>query len=357
MPTLRLFTIATCLPVVLIGMAAAFGGAWAWAALGYLTVLTFLMDRLIAVEAENADPEAEFPAAAALLTGLGLAHFALYAAALWAIAGPSGHGAMERFLTGFATGLFFGQVSHPVAHELIHRTARPLRLLGRLIYTSLLVGHHASAHLRVHHVHVGSDADPNSARPGEGFYRYATRASVGSFRAGLVAENRLRAGRKPAWSHPYVLYVGGALALLAGAALLGGPKVLATVLALSLYAQMQILLSDYVQHYGLRRATLPDGRMEPVGPQHSWNTPHWFSSALMLNAPRHSDHHVTPSRAYPALRLDRDTMPMLPLPLPLMATIALSPTLWRRMMDRRLARWRDRSARPAPAEAMPLPGE
>ncbi len=343
MPGLRLFTLATCLPVLLIGLAAAWGGAWAWAALAYLTVLTFALDRLVAVEARNTDPEAEFPAADALLTLLGLAHFALYAAALWAIAGPSGLTGAERAATGMATGLFFGQVSHPVAHELIHRAARPLRLLGRLVYTSLLVGHHASAHLRVHHVHVGSDADPNSARPGEGFYRYALRASAGSFVAGLRAETRLRAGRQPAWTHPYALYLGGALAFLLAAAILGGPGALAAMLALSLYAQMQILLSDYVQHYGLRRARLPDGRLEPVGPQHSWNTPHWFSSALMLNAPRHSDHHVTPRRSYPALQLDRDTMPMLPLPLPLMATIALFPTLWRRIMDRRVGRWRQRA--------------
>lgn len=352
MKELRLFTIATCLPVLLIGLAVAWDGAWTWAAVGYLTVLTFLLDRLIAAQAANTDPEAEFPAADTLLTVLGLAHFALYAAALWGIAGPSGLTTMERVLTGFATGLFFGQISHPVAHELIHRTARPLRLLGRLIYTSLLVGHHASAHLRVHHVHVGSEADPNSARPGEGFYRYALRASAGSFRAGFTAENRLRAGRKPLWTHPYVLYLGGALVLIAGALALGGPKALFTLLALSLYAQMQILMSDYVQHYGLRRATLPDGRLEPVGPKHSWNTPHWFSSALMLNAPRHSDHHVTPSRSYPALQLDRDTMPMLPLPLPLMATIALFPSLWRRIMDRRCGKWRNH-AEPAPPNAVP----
>lgn len=354
MKDLRLFTIATCLPVLLIGLGAAWGGAWAWLALGYLTVLTFLLDRLIAVEAANTDPEAEFPAADTLLAALGLAHFGLYAAALWAIAGPSGLSGVERFLTGFATGLFFGQISHPVAHELIHRKARSLRLLGRLIYTSLLVGHHASAHLRVHHVHVGSDGDPNSARPGEGFYRYALRASAGSFRAGLRAENRLRAGRKPLWSHPYALYIGGAAALMLAATLIGGVPALAALLALSLYAQMQILLSDYVQHYGLRRVPLPDGRLEPVGPQHSWNTPHWFSSALMLNAPRHSDHHVTPARGYPALQLDPATMPMLPLPLPLMATIALFPTLWRRIMDRRCAKWQDRArvtaARPEPGE-------
>ncbi|WP_255006989.1 hypothetical protein [Roseovarius sp. M141] len=32
---------------------------------------------------------------------------------------------------------------------MIHKPARAARLLGRLVYTSLLVGHHASAHRRV----------------------------------------------------------------------------------------------------------------------------------------------------------------------------------------------------------------
>jgi alkane 1-monooxygenase len=109
------------------------------------------------------------------------------------------------------------------------------------------------------------------------------------------------------------------------------------------YAQIQILLSDYVQHYGLHRAHTSQGRLEPVGPHHSWNAPHVMSAAMTLNAPRHSDHHVTPHRPYPALQLDRATMPVLPHSLPVMAVLALVPPLWRRVMDRRAARWRESS--------------
>ena len=74
---------------------------------------------------------------------------------------------------------------------------------------------------------------------------------------------------------------------------------------------------------------------EPVGTQHSWNSPHYFSSALMLNATRHSDHHAHPARPYPALALPGDA-PLLPRSLPVMATIALVPPLWRRLMDPRV---------------------
>ena len=363
---LRLFTLATLTPVCLIALAVFAGGIWPWLAVGYLTVLVFALDRLIAVEARNADPEAEFPAADTLLVTLGVLHFALLGLALWAIAGPGGLTGTNAALTAIATALVFGQISHPVAHELIHRGARPKRLLGRLVYTSMMVGHHASAHLRVHHVHVGTDDDPNSARPGESFYRFALRATVQSFRAGLRAENRLRAGRSAdvaggplgrLASHPYTLYLLGGLAMPVAATALGGLRGLGVYVFIAVYAQIQILMSDYVQHYGLRRRVLPDGRTEPVGPQHSWNAPHWFSSALMLNAPRHSDHHVTPSRAFPALRLTPRDMPMLPYPLPIMAGLALIPSLYRRVMDRRLARWHQRAAPPPAPGAIATPGE
>ena len=334
------FALATCLPILLVGLAALAGGVWGWLAVGYVTALVFLFDRLAAAQRPNSDPETEFPAADPLLLGLGLAHFAVLILALWGVAGQSALTLSERGVLALAAGLVTGQISHPVAHELIHRTGRGKRRLGRLIYTSLLFGHHASAHLHVHHTHVASADDPSSARPGEGFYRYMARAWPGAFRAGLRAETRRYAGR-PVWHHPYTLYVGGAaMAVLLSGAIFGwrGPAALCFIAG---YAQIQILLSDYVQHYGLRRARGADGRAEPVGAAHSWNAPHWYSAAMTLTAPRHSDHHITPSRPYPALQLAPGEMPVLPHSLPVCAVVALVPPLWRRMMDRRAARWRE----------------
>lgn len=335
-----LFALATLMPALLIAAGVVLGGPWTAAGLIYMTLLVACLDQLVARAAVNADPEAEFPGSSALLAVLGMVHLGLMALVLWAAAGPSGLSIAERVLIGFAGGLVFGQISHPVAHELIHKRPRTLRLLGRLVYTTMLTGHHASAHLHVHHVHVASSDDPNSPPLGQGFYRFALRAGPGSFRAGLAAETaRLRRADRPIWRHPYLLYVGGAVACLVAAVSFFGPAGLLIYLAICAHAQMQILLSDYVQHYGLRRKRREDGRLEPVGPAHSWNAPHWFSSAVTLNAPRHSDHHVTPTRPYPALQLDTEAMPCLPRPLPVMAAIALVPPLWRRVMDKRAARW------------------
>lgn len=340
---------ATLVPAGLMGLAVVLGGPWALAAVAYMTVLVACLDRFVAQDATNADPEAEFPAAQTLLVAIAILHVCVLVACVWAVGGASGLSGLDRVLIVIAGGLMMGQISHPAAHELIHKPGRALRLLGRLIYSTMLIGHHASAHLRIHHVHVGSDADPNSARRGEGFYRYMLRASVQSFRSGLRAETKAhRQARKPLWRHPYMLYAVTAAATLALSILVGGWVGLAGLLAVCIYAQAQIYLSDYVQHYGLRRAVLPDGRLEPVGPQHSWNAPHWYSSALMLNAPRHSDHHVSPARPFPALQLDPERMPYLPHPVPVMAVLALVPPVWKRVMNPLCDRWQANTSQERP---------
>ncbi len=342
-----LFSIATLSPFLVLTMAAIWGNPFAWMAVGLITVLVFLLDRWVPVALANADPEAEFPGSDRLLVILALAHFATLALSIWAIAGNDTLGRTEACLIAVAAALIMGQISHPVAHELIHRPGRRLRLMGRLIYTSILFGHHASAHLRVHHVHVGSKADPNSARWGEGIYRFMARAWLGGFRAGLHAENHLRNGRQGFdIRHPYLLYCGGAAVLIALCAGMGGWRAVAALVFIGTYAQVQILLSDYVQHYGLRRRHTPDGALEPVGPQHSWNAPHWASSAMTLNAPRHSDHHVTPARDFPGLQLTPEHMPCLPHALPVMAVVALVPPLWRKIMDPLCAKWQPRENPP-----------
>lgn len=330
------FVLATLAALALVLFSALFGGWWSLAALLFMTLLTMSLDELTKGAARAGAPEEEFPAADWLSVAIALGGFVLMALTV-AGAGQRWHGAPERIAHFVAAGMFLGQVGNANAHELIHRGSRALRGLGVLVYVSLLFGHHASAHPLVHHVAVATKDDPNTARRGESFYRFWPRAWIGSFRAGARAESRRmeRAGR-PLWRHPYLLYLCGAAAMLALALWIGGPRGLLIYLLLALYAQMQLLLSDYVQHYGLERRILPNGRPEPVAARHSWNAPHPVSSALMLNAPRHSDHHAHPGRPYPNLTLPEGA-PMLPFSLPVMSTLALLPRRWRRVMDRRLA--------------------
>lgn len=341
------FALASLTPAALLAAGGLWGGPWPYAALIYVTAFVLCLDRLSHAALPLREDAAGARAATRLAVALGAVHFLLLPAGVWMLAAAPGSGPGARLAGAVALGMFLGQISNSAAHELIHKPARIPRLLGKAIYVSLLFGHHGSAHPRVHHVWVASDRDPNSARPGEAFYRFWPRAWIGSFREGLRAENRLRRRRAPpppVLSHPYIAYGAGAALTLAVAAALAGGRGVAVLLALAGYAQMQLLLADYVQHYGLRRKIAENGTPEPAGPQHSWNAAPWFSAAMMLNAPRHSDHHQHPLRAFPALRLDGASMPMLPYPFPVMAALALVPPLWRRLMDPRAARWRSRTA-------------
>lgn len=330
------YAIATLTPAILLALACLFGGVWPLLAVLSITGLVFFMDKI-----SHVMPDRDATGRGLSLT-LAAVHFPLLTLGVWALGTTDHLDTLDKLLIFTGLGMFFGQVSNSNAHELIHASARLPRRVGALIYISTLHGHHVSAHLRVHHVHAATDADPNSARQGEGFWAYAARAVRGEFAAGWHADNahRARAAHIPSpLNHPYLGYVLGALFCCICAFLLAGGSGVIAYLGIAIYAQMQLLLSDYVQHYGLRRRATKSGKFESIGPQHSWNAPRWYSSAMMFNAPRHSDHHMRPARAFPALEVTPETMPILPHSLPVMAAVALVPPLWRRVMDRRVERW------------------
>jgi alkane 1-monooxygenase len=339
------FAIATFLPLPFLAIGALVGGWMIWAALLYITLFIAGIDEYVPnLDRDGAaasQEEADF-----LSLSLALVHFVLLFLCVWSLAG---NGVRLFSLNGIALfaaiGLFMGQVGNSNAHELIHRKAKGLRQVGKFIYISLLFGHHASAHPAVHHTYVGTPLDPNTSRMNESFYRFFLRAWSGSFAAGLLVEED-RLARKDLglihYKNPYLIYITGAILMLAISGVLAGWRGVAIHLALAGFAQTQLMLSDYVQHYGLERARRDDGSFEPISERHSWNSPHWLSSLWMLNAPRHGDHHAHPSKSFPGLDISpRGQAPTLPYGLPVMAVIALMPPLWRKVMNPHAQAWRE----------------
>ncbi len=344
---LLLIRTSVLLPVPFLALGPVLGGSWALVALIYLSIFAFLADEALIANTDVGYNHSKFDTHLADVVPvlLGITHFMLLPQAILAIS-TGGFGIGEKLLIFLSFALFFGTISTANAHELIHRPDHLRHSLGRWVFISLLFGHHTSAHLAIHHRHVATPLDPNSAPLNQGFYRFFNQAWIGSFRSGLAIENvRLNKLAHPGIhpSNPYVAYFAGAFVFLALAYVLAGKAGVATYIAFATLAQIQLLLSDYVQHYGLRREIQPDGKYEPVTIQHSWNAPHVFSTALMLNAPRHSDHHAHPSIRYSELRTRAtEGAPVLPYSLPVMSCIALYPRAWRKLMNPKVADWERR---------------
>jgi len=337
MPIWR-YAIATLTPLALLLAGAIWGGWWAGLALIWLTVLAAGLDHLLSPPPRG--PARHSAAADPLSVLLALGHLVLLALAARAF-GDVTRSPAEQVTLLLAAGSFLGQVSHPNAHELIHRAPRALRRLGGAVYASMLFGHHVSAHRLVHHTHVGTPDDPNTPRPGESFWIFLPRAWIGSFRAGLAAERARDARRRGL--NPYLWYLTGSALALILAAWIGAAGGVIGLVVLATLAHAQILLSDYIQHYGLSRTRLPGGKWEPVAAHHSWNAPRGFTSYLMVNAPAHSDHHMHPDTPYDALVIPGNA-PILPWSMPVMAVLATMPRRWRRVMDRRAAKAMEQAA-------------
>lgn len=333
------FVLASLLPFALTALGA-LGQGWAvWVALAWFTLIVPVLDLALprTLDARLVDVESK-----ALPMVLGLAHLALLPLVIMALSGATGLDQTAQIGLFAATAMVFGQISASNAHELIHAARRLPRQLGRIVYATLLFGHHATSHPAIHHRFVATPRDPNSARPGESLYAFLPRAWIGSFHAGWNVEvRRLAHHNLPAWHHtnPYLQDAAVVFVSLGVSAMLGGAAGVAAHLGLGALAVMQLLTSDYVQHYGLHRAKLDDGRFEPLTARHSWNAPNAVSRLMMLNAPMHSEHHLHPATPFPALGAERaDQGPMLPASLPLMAALAFWPSRWHRIMGRELTK-------------------
>lgn len=333
------------IPLAVIG---ATQGGWTVALMpAYAWALTTVLDLLLGLNEENPDPQTDeadlfwyraitlmwFPLQAATIFGM-----------IWWITQSTHLSWPEILGLMFGVGVVSGTIGIVYAHELLHQRNRAERWLGDLLLASVLYSHFRSEHLLVHHIHVGTPRDAVSARYNEGFHRFFWRVlrecPASAWRA--EREKLARAGR-PVWhrSNPFWRYGALQAAALALAFALAGWAGIGLFLLQAFFAIWQLELTNYIEHYGLTRRQLPNGKYEPVRPHHSWNAPHRASNWLLINLQRHSDHHYKPDRRFPLLQTyPQDAAPMLPMGYPAMGVLAMIPPLWRRRMNPRVRAWR-----------------
>lgn len=239
--------------------------------------------------------------------------------------------------TAITTGAMLG-FGLNLSHELGHKKDWLGRKIG--LFNSALgaYGHFSIEHNRGHHRHVATADDPASSQMGESIYRFMFRELPGCFFRGwdLEAERMQRQG-KSVWSLDNEIVQAGLLTgVIYGSliALFGAPMV-PVLLLVAFWGAFQLTSANYIEHYGLVRQKLANGRFEACQPQHSWNSNHILSNMVTFHLQRHSDHHAHPTRSYQSLR-DFVELPRLPSGYFGMFIAAYIPPLWFRLMNPRL---------------------
>lgn len=234
---------------------------------------------------------------------------------------------------GFADGFAIN-----TGHELGHKRTRLETWLAKIVLAVPGYGHFWIEHNRGHHRDVATPEDPASARMGESIFKFARREIPGAFhRAWMIEHERLCRKGVPVWSlqneilQSYLITLTLQIGLIAAF----GWIMLPFLLIHNFFSWWVLTSANYIEHYGLLRATQADGKYERCQPHHSWNANHKYSNLLLFHLQRHSDHHANPTRRYQSLRHFPD-LPSLPSGYYGMYLIAYIPRLWFHVIDKRL---------------------
>jgi alkane 1-monooxygenase len=315
------------------------GQQWTlWIPLVFLYVVIPLLDYLFPNDRSN-PPEQVVPQLEAdlyyrLLNHLTVPlHFVTLVCGAWFVAshelglfGLLGHSLMVGAISGFGIN---------TGHELGHKKDPLDRLAARLVLAVPFYGHFSMEHNAGHHAQVATPEDCASSRFGESIYRFALREIPGGVRrAWRLERQRLRRQGYSAWTWRNEILQSWAvsLALYSGLVWVLGPVILPFLLIQTAFAWWQLTSANYIEHYGLLREKLPDGRYERCQPHHSWNANHVASNLVTFHLERHSDHHAYAARRYQSLRHFED-VPQLPSGYFGMFLLSYVPPLWRRVMD------------------------
>ncbi len=224
------------------------------------------------------------------------------------------------------------------AHELGHRTKKYEQFMAKALLLTSLYMHFYIDHNRGHHKNVGTPLDTSTAFRGQSVFRYYLRSVLGAyFSAWRIANNDLRQKNKAIFSlrNEMVQYTIVQFLFCGIIYYLFGWLGLVCFVISSLIGAMVMETINYIEHYGLSRNEISDGKYEKILPIHSWNSDHILGRIMLLELTRHSDHHYKANRKYQILRRF-EYSPQLPLGYPGSMVLAWIPPLWFYIMHKKL---------------------
>ena len=247
---------------------------------------------------------------------------------LWQVLAPGRFAIWEVLLMALVLGNVTRMV-YSASHELIHSHSTFERRVGEFLLASVSFAQEATEHVYIHHPLVGTPQDALSAPRGMSFWRYFPRTLASSILGSWRFEReRLARRRQPAlhFTNPFWRYFLFTAAWYALAWWFGGVLGLVVLFIASAIGIFSLRAVDYVQHYGLQRVRLPNGRFERVQARHAWSAASKLLNWLYYNQQRHAYHHAKPTRSFPLLQHHgEDTAPQLPEPYAKLCTVAFSP--------------------------------
>jgi alkane 1-monooxygenase len=234
-----------------------------------------------------------------------------------------------------SNGICSGTLAFLAGHELLHKPNRIYQVMGSSLLTTVCNCGFRIEHLQGHHLNVGTLNDTYSAPLGQSIYDYLPKAFISNLVSPWKLESeRLNRKGHSFWSWRNEQIIGSAVSVAMAGIFLSLYGVLGVIFffAQSVVAWMVLHVINYIQHYGLTRRIRESGKYERPNAAHAWNSNFWLTNMVLLHLPRHSDHHVHPSRDYQMLRHLKES-PQMPTGYAGMFVIALIPPLWFRLMD------------------------
>lgn len=239
-----------------------------------------------------------------------------------------------------------------VAHELGHRKSAIAQFHARAALISVCYMHFFVEHNRGHHTHVATPLDPATARKNQTVFQFWVQSIIGGFRSAWNIEKKLlQKENKPIWSINnemiWAVLLPISLCFILTFSFSNPKQEIAWIVpsffaVQSMIAILSLECVNYIEHYGIVRKQLENGRYEKVNPLHSWNANHFYSNLLLFHLQRHSDHHAYAARPYQVLR-HFDESPQLPFGYTMMILISLVPPIWFKVMNKRLEEWQKNS--------------
>ncbi|MDN5939075.1 MAG: alkane 1-monooxygenase, partial [Salinisphaera sp.] len=231
------------------------------------------------------------------------------------------------------------------SHELGHKKNALDRWLSKITLATGAYGCYMTDHNVGHHRDVATPEDSGTARFGENLYYYLIFRQFphsAFIRPLQLEKQRLARSGKSAWSLENQYIQSMLVTIVAYGALIAafGAIVIPYLLMVAFTSYFFLGFIDYIEHYGLLRAKLANGRYERPRPEHSWNTDHVATNIIYLHAQRHSDHHAWPTRRYQVLR-SFPGLPTMPTGYPGMYWLSIIPPLWRAVMYPKLLKLHD----------------